>query len=90
MAVLFKELDNEQNEFKEIGVFYNGEFTGKVTTEIQLRQMNLDQINDPESFLVETYDSHLIQAVKVPDDEVSIEEYRGDYIEADIDPEEYI
>lgn len=90
MAVLFKQIDNEQNEFKEIGVFYNGEFAGKGTTEIQLRQMNLDQMDDPESFLVETYDSHLIQAVKVPDGEVKIDEYRGDYIEADIDLEEYI
>ena len=90
MAVIFQEFDNERGNLREIGVFYDGEFTGKVTTEIQVRQMNLDQVDDPETFLVETYDSHFLQAVQVPDDEVDVDDYRKEYVEVDIDPEDYI
>ena len=90
MAVIFQEFDNESGNLKEIGVFYDGEFTGKVTMEIQLQQMDLDQVDDPEAFLVETYDSHVLQAVQVPDDEVDVDDYRKEYVDEDIDPDEYI
>lgn len=89
MAVIVKELNNETNQLDPIGVFHNGEFTGKVTTQIQIERMDLDEYDDPEAELVRRYDSHVLQAVKVDDDEVDPDEYEGDYIDHDIDPDDY-
>lgn len=90
MAVIVKELNKETYQLDPIGVYYNGEFTGKVTTQIQIERMGLDDYDDPEAELVQRYDNHFIQAVKADDDEVNPDDYSGDYIDADIDPEEYI
>lgn len=90
MAVIVKELNKETYQLDPIGVFYNGEFTGKVTTQIQIEQMDLDDYDDPEAELVRRYNSHVLQAVKVDDEEVDPDDYSGDYIDHDIDPEEYI
>jgi len=90
MAVVFKSFDNETGTQEEIGVYYNGEFTGKVTLEIQVRRMELDTVDNPEDVLVNRFDSYTLQAVKVPDESVSVEDFDREYVDADIDPDDYV
>jgi len=90
MAVVFKSFNNGTGTQEEIGVYRNGRFTGKATLEIQIRLLNLEDQDNPEEVLVNQYDSYAIQAVKVPDDSISIEDFDRDYGDADIDPEDYV
>lgn len=90
MAVVFKSFDNESGTQEEIGVYYNGEFTGKVTLEIQLRRMEIEDEDNPEDVLVSRFDSYAIQAVKVDDESVTVADFDRDYVDADIDPDDYV
>jgi len=90
MAVVFKSFDSKTGTQEEIGVYYNGEFTGKVTLEIQLRRMGIENEDSPEDILVKRFDSYALQAIKVDDDSVTVSDFERDYVDADIDPDDYM
>jgi len=90
MAVVFKSFDSKTGTQEEIGVYYNGEFTGKVTLEIQLRRMDIEDEDSLEDVLVNRFDSYTLQAVKVEDESVTISDFDRDYVDVDIDPDDYV
>jgi len=90
MAVVFKSFDSKSGTQEEIGVYYKGEFTGKVTLEIQLRRMGIENENNPEDVLVNRFDSYALQAIKVDDESVTVSDFDQDYVDADIDPDDYV
>lgn len=90
MAVIFKSYNKKTGEQEKIGVFYDGEFTGKVTIEIQLRRMGIENEDNPEDVLVNRFDSYALQAIKVEDDSVTVSDFDRKYVDADIDPDDYV
>ncbi len=90
MAVVFKSYNKKTGTQEKIGVYYKGEFTGKVTLEIQLRLMGIENEDRPEDVLVNRFDSYALQAIKVDDDSVTVSGFDQDYVDADIDPDDYV
>lgn len=74
MAVLIKELNKEKGHFESVGLVYNGKYVGDESFD-NLNELNLGA-EGAEDELVEEYDSHYLQATKVPDDDVDPEDFQ--------------
>lgn len=72
MAVVFRTLDQTTQEIVEVGVVIDNEYYGD---DISVRGLNLD-FEGVEDALVERFNGHRFKAVKVPDDEVDLDEFR--------------
>lgn len=75
MAVLIRELDNKTDSLELSGVVYQGEFYGDEDLADNFAEMTLDQPG-MEQALADRFNSRLLNAEMVADDEVDIDRFR--------------
>ena len=73
MAVIFERYNPQKGEFVRIGVLIDNEIIGEET--IPARSLNLEA-EGIEDHMLETYNGRGLNAIKVDDDKVDIDEFR--------------
>lgn len=73
MAVVFRELDQQEQEVVDVGVVIDNEYYGDDT--LSVRGLNLD-FDGVEDKLVDEFNGSRFKAVKVDDDSVDLDDFR--------------